>query len=64
MCKYVAKPFLKWAGGKGQLLDTFDKMFKTLYILEKDSNFFNKINKHVALFINWSDKTTYEVIDE
>lgn len=26
MCKGVAKPFLKWAGGKGQLLNTFDEM--------------------------------------
>lgn len=23
----VAKPFLKWVGGKGQLLNTFDEMF-------------------------------------
>lgn len=27
MHRGVAKPFIKWAGGKGQLLGTFDKMF-------------------------------------
>lgn len=27
MSKGVARPFLKWAGGKGQLLNKFDKMF-------------------------------------
>ena len=27
MCKGVAKPFLKWAGGKGQLLSAFSTMF-------------------------------------
>ena len=27
MCKGVARPFLKWAGRKGQLINTFDGMF-------------------------------------
>lgn len=27
MCKGVAKPFLKWAGGKGQLLNKFEEMY-------------------------------------
>lgn len=27
MCKGVAKPFVKWAGGKGQLLNKFEEMY-------------------------------------
>ena len=27
MCKGVAKPFLKWAGGKGQLLNKFEELY-------------------------------------
>lgn len=32
MCKGKAKPFLKWAGGKGQLLNAFDGMFPNALI--------------------------------
>ena len=27
MCKRIAKPFLKWAGGKGQLLNKFEEIY-------------------------------------
>lgn len=35
MCKGVAKPFLKWAGGKGQLLNKFEEMYPQELINDK-----------------------------
>ena len=27
MCQELARPFVKWAGGKGQLINTLDELF-------------------------------------
>ena len=43
MCKNIAKPFLKWAGGKGQILNKI----RPLYPKELGS----KINKYIEPFI-------------
>lgn len=42
-------------------IDIFEKGFNR-FILDKDSSFISKVNKSVLLFINWSKKTTYEVL--
>ena len=44
-------------------IDSFEIGFKK-FIIEKDSNIFNKLNKHVALFINWAGKSTYSVVEK
>lgn len=42
-------------------IESFEKGFNK-FILDKDAKFLSKLNKDVFLFINWSEKTTYEVI--
>lgn len=44
-------------------IDRFDDGFSR-FILQSDSSIFNKLHKNVLLFINWSGKTTYEVISK
>lgn len=44
MCKGIARPFLKWAGGKGQLLDKFNKLY-TKELID------GKINTYIEPFV-------------
>lgn len=44
-------------------IERFDNGFNK-FILHKDNSVLSKLNKDVLLFINWSTKTTYEVISK
>ena len=54
-----AKPFLKWAGGKGQLLDIFQKLYPEQLKRKKIKNFYEPFLGSGAVFFDITQK--YEI---
>jgi DNA adenine methylase len=54
-----AKPFLKWAGGKGQLLDIFQKLYPEKLKRKKIKNFYEPFLGSGAVFFDIAQK--YEI---
>ena len=54
-----AKPFLKWVGGKRQLLDQFDNLYPTELKLKKIKNYYEPFVGGGAVFFDVAQ--TYEI---
>lgn len=54
-----AKPFLKWVGGKGQLLQTFNKLYPVELKQKKIKNYYEPFVGGGAVFFNVAQK--YEI---
>lgn len=60
MCKGIAKPFLKWAGGKGQLLDKFSKLYPKELINGKITTYIEPFVGGGAVFFDVMQKYNIE----